>query len=95
MTDNYDDGFNVNSGEEEFANRVIMGEKVRFSNDGEWLSGAGDGTVIDPDRVFVGIKTEKILQKWSVDGHPIETQALLGTRETAEHRRSQRRMPEG
>jgi len=79
MTDmtNYDDGLSIGIGEDESADRVLMGSKVRFSNDSEWLSGAGDGTLIDPDRVFVVIKIEKILQKWSVDGHPIETQRFL------------------
>ena len=75
--DQYDDGLSIGVGEDESADQVIMGSKVRFSNDFEWLSGAGDGSPIDPDRVFVVIKIEKILQKWSVDGHPIETQRFL------------------
>jgi hypothetical protein len=61
------DGFNAT--DEAGGSGLIKGEKIKFSNAGEWLSG---DTVIAADREFIVIKLLRATQKWR-DGRPVET----------------------
>jgi hypothetical protein len=64
------DGFNAV--DEAGGSGLIKGEKIKFSNAGEWLNG---DTVIAADREFIVIKLLKATQKWS-DAKPVETMII-------------------
>jgi hypothetical protein len=64
------DGFNAP--DEAGGSGLIRGEKLKFSNHAEWLSG---DSAIAADREFIVIKLLKATQKW-LDGKPAETRIL-------------------
>jgi hypothetical protein len=64
------DGFNAPDGAG--GSGLIRGEKLKFSNHAEWLSG---DRAIAADRDFIVIKLLRATQKW-LDGKPAETRIL-------------------
>jgi hypothetical protein len=67
------DGFNDDTGNEAGQERAIIGTKLAFSNEAEWLS--GDDEPVSPDLVLCPLKVRRVYQKW-VDQSPVETHFL-------------------
>ncbi len=64
------DGFDDDDG---VGASIIKGEKLKFTNTGEWVD--GDGDPIAADREFLIVELMKVNQKW-IDGKPVETHIL-------------------
>ena len=60
-------------GENSAANRLIQGQKVKFSNQAIWM--IGEGEELPKTRELVAVNVTRVTQKWG-DGQPIETHIL-------------------
>ena len=60
-------------GENSAANRLIQGQKVKFSNQAIWM--IGEGEELPKTRELVAVNVSRVTQKWG-DGQPIETHIL-------------------
>jgi hypothetical protein len=60
-------------GEDSATNRLIQGQKVKFSNQATWT--IGEGEELPKTRELVAANVTRVTQKWG-DGQPIETRIL-------------------
>jgi len=63
----------VEGNEQQTSNRVIQGELVKFTNEVNWVTGAGEELPSDLELVVIDIG--RVVQKWK-DGNPVETRVL-------------------
>jgi hypothetical protein len=69
------DGFNDDTGSDAGQERAIIGIKLTFSNEAEWLG--SDDEPVPPDLVLCPLKIRRVYQKW-IDQNPVETHFLEG-----------------
>jgi hypothetical protein len=56
------------------AGRVIQGDKIAFTNEVTWVM--RDGEQIAPEREFIAVNVNRVVQKWGKDQLPVETRIL-------------------